>query len=138
VVVASHEQSAGLDAALDAGDLRLRAELAVRRLVYEDGKREEYYTPGVFWGDRVELDGYVLAAYRVGRFEPYAYFEVYRWPTAAREGFVIPSVGLNYHFTPSTQLKLQYLDTLSVDFSDPQVKSTNRVQILSSRLVMAL
>jgi hypothetical protein len=119
-VIAYAEQGGALDASLDIGALRVRSELTVRHLDYEERKREPAWFPGVYQANRVERDAYAVAAYRVPgtRFEPYGYGEVYRWPTILGDAQVTGSGGLNTYFTPSTQLKFQYAYTRWVDLDD--------------------
>jgi hypothetical protein len=110
-----------VDLSIDYQSLRLRAELAGKIKRYEPGKREPFWgIPGMYAADTVELDAYLLAAYRLPWWglEPYGYLEVYHWPTILGDGMIVPSVGLNVHFGAGTQLKLQVAHVSWVDFDD--------------------
>jgi hypothetical protein len=131
------EWAVGVDASLDRGPLRLRAEAALRHKDYSAGKRD-VWAPGVYVADGSEGDAYLLAAYRIPGtcFEPYLYDEYYRWPTPVGDQLLNSSVGLNTYFTPAIQLKLQlsyshWLDN-QVTFGKPDPDQT----FLAAKLVM--
>lgn len=113
-VTAFDELDLGLDLSLDAGPLRFRTELSRGQYVYETGKRppDVLGAPGAKTADSVQLDWYGLLAYRlpVWGLEPYLYFEYYKWPSGAGDGYVAPSAGLNIYVTPSAQLRFQYIE----------------------------
>ena len=136
------EQSLAADASLDLGSLRLRSEGTMRRVVYDGDEREpvDGSSGTLFWADRVELDAYVLAAYQLPHgFEPFLYFEYQHWPTELGNDLIIPSVGLNIHFTASTQLKMQAAYTRYFDLGGGATSdhSVNDTLFVASRLVMA-
>jgi hypothetical protein len=140
-VIAYAERGAAADASLDLGALRLRSELILRWLEYEDGKRAPSGTPGVYDANRVEWDAYGLAAYRVPgtRFEPYSYLSVYHWPTVQGDALVAASAGLNVYFTPAIQLKLQYTHEQWTDLHSLEWNgSYDRVDFAAAKLVMGL
>lgn len=110
-VVAYDEIGEAFDVAADLGALRIRSELAFRQRMYEPGKRpEDTFIPGAAAADQADWDFYFLAAYRLpwAGLEPFVYFEAFRFPNPMGDGFLIPSAGLNVHFTPSVQLKAQF------------------------------
>jgi hypothetical protein len=139
--IAYGEAGAAADASVDLGAFRLRSELTLRRLDYEEGKREPSWTPGVFQADRLEWDVYGLVAYRVPqtRFEPYGYAEVYHWPTIIGDGLVTLSAGLNTYFTPAIQLKLQYSQERWLDFDELDWGGSQKwFHFIAAKLVMGL
>jgi hypothetical protein len=138
-VVAASEMGLGADISLDAGPLRFRSEFVLNERRYDTGKRPStvFGTPA----DNRTWSAYGLLAYQLpwAGLEPYAYFEYNRnlLPSVAQVA-TMSSVGLNIHFTPATQLKLQYshdefwdVDDLGRDFS-----GTDQ-DFLASRLVVS-
>ena len=109
-VVAYEEGGVGADVSLDIGKLRLRSELVVQHRTYEQGKRDAGIFPGSFEPDFTLLGVYVLASYRlpVLGLEPYLYFEHDEGFIPLDQNVAGVSGGLNIHFTPWTELKLQY------------------------------
>lgn len=117
------EQVLGVDVALDVGDLRVRAEGVLRRVEYDGDKSERIFTGDgtvQYLPNRVELAGYVLAAYRTPwRIEPYLELE------SAAKSYTLPrfagdsrasstnvaglslSAGLNVELTTHTLFKTQ-------------------------------
>lgn len=70
--------------------------------------------------------------------EPYLYGELDRDMLPLSQGIVTPSVGLNVHFTPATQLKVQYSLHQQFDFEDRgRDYSKESLHFLASRLVVA-
>jgi hypothetical protein len=139
-IVAYSEQGLAADAALDLGPLRVRSELVAHRVVYDVDKRDLVFgIPGTFWSNRLDWDWYGLAAYQLPwlGLEPFLYFEVERWPTILGELVVIPSVGLNIHFTPEAQLKLQAEHQFMLRGPPGADSSENDINVLATRLVLA-
>jgi hypothetical protein len=118
------EQVVGLDAALDFGGLRVRAESVLRWIDYADGKAERgLSTAGTmeYLPNRTEWAGYVLAAYRTPwRVEPYLQAEsainkagiLPRWAgvqayTTPNSATITLSFGFNIELTTHTQFKTQ-------------------------------
>lgn len=121
--VAYDEQVLGLDGALDIGDLRVRAEGVLRRVEYDGDKAERIFTgdgSAQYLPSRVELAGYILAAYRTPwRVEPYLEIE------SAQKSYTLPrfagdsrasssnvvglslSAGFNVELTTHTLFKTQ-------------------------------
>jgi hypothetical protein len=122
-VVDYDEEVLGLDVALDVGDLRVRSEAVLRWMHYEDGKHERVFTydgTEQYLPNRLEIDAYVLAAYRTPwRVEPYVQVEVtdkaYVLPryagdsrsTTAGLALLAMSFGFNIELTPYTLFKFQ-------------------------------
>ncbi|MCC6751045.1 MAG: hypothetical protein IT371_25555 [Deltaproteobacteria bacterium] len=143
-VVAFQEHVAGADLAVDAGALRIRAEGVVRTVRFDQGKHEPaVFGVGTFQPSRVEWNTYALVAYRLPWWglEPYLYFELYRNPTPISEAAVAISPGLNIHFNPHVQLKLQYAHGWFFDFPgyDPGVARPTgpNAHYIFTRLVLA-
>jgi hypothetical protein len=133
------EQVLGLDAALDMGDLRVRAEGVVRRVVYDGDKSERVFTGDgslQYLPNRVELAGYILAAYRTSwRIEPYLEIE------SASKSYTLPrfagdsrasssnvvglslSAGFNVELTTHTLFKTQvaWIRTYDHHFENKQL-----------------
>lgn len=131
-----HEWSVAADAALDAGPLRLRTEGMVKRRYKVEGRPRLYNQPDAYY-----WDGYVLAAYALpwAGLEPYAYFEAMHSPSDLGDTVLIPSAGVNVHFSPAAQLKTQYGHASFHDFSvkENRKPSDNNVHNVSARLVVS-
>jgi hypothetical protein len=117
------EQIVGVDAALDLGALRLRAEGVFRWVKYNDNTAERFITidgSTQYLPNRLEWSAYVLAAYRTPwRVEPYVELELAsksfalpRWaaPTRASSSdyaAVFVSFGFNLRLTTRALVKTQ-------------------------------
>lgn len=135
--ISSDEACGGVDASIDLGPLRLRAEGALRHVTYEEGKRSTLYgIPGLYLSDRNELDAYVLAAYQLPwlGLEPYLNVEVQRTPTPLGEGQLVPSAGFNLRFTAATTLKVQVSHAF---FWGDWAESANNFTVAAARAVLA-
>jgi hypothetical protein len=133
---AMREWAVAVDTAIDAGPLRVRTEGMLQRREAIDGTPRLYSEP-----DHHSWDGYVLAAYALpwAGLEPYAYFEAMHYPSNLGDTVLIPSAGLNVHFSPSAQLKTQYAHAMFRDFSveSDRTPSDNDVHNVSARLVVS-
>lgn len=133
--VAFQEWVVGGDISVDPGDFRFRGEVFVRKRVYEPFKRENYDYDGYL------SSGYLLAAYQLpwGGLEPYLYGEVVHYSSMFADTTILPSVGLNIHFTPRVQLKVQGVYAAFFDFTvdEDRTPSDNNAATLASRLVMS-
>jgi len=133
--VSAREWMLGADASLDAGPFRLRTEGFLRRIDYEDGKRDGF-TPNNYY-----TDAYVITAYQLPflGMEPYFYGEIMHWPSALGDTAIIPSVGVNFHFNPAVQLKAQYGHAFFMDLAlhEKRTPSDNDVDNLTARLVVS-
>ncbi len=139
-VAAYKELGVGGDFALDARRLRFRTEFALNRRVYEQGKHEPGWYPGAYFPSRIFWGTYALLAYDTGLagIEPYLYAEFDRNMLPVSQGIITPSVGLNLHFTDSSQLKLQYSYTKQFDFDNlGRDLSHEHLNFLATRLVVA-
>jgi hypothetical protein len=136
------EWAAGADLSLDWGGFRLRTEALIHHVRYEDGLHEPsaFAAPGRFRPNRYESSWYSIFAYRIGAIEPYTYTELVY--TAPRDNSAdlayVPSLGLNVHFSPFTQLKAQYVAPkfYYLDDEDDQ-RSSRNFRMIDTRLVMS-
>jgi hypothetical protein len=132
------EGGGGADVSLDWKGFRFRAEASLQKVTYAPGKREPGPFPGSYNPDRVRYGAYVIASYQLPFWglEPYLYAETDRNLLALTKLYA-GSFGLNIHFTPQTQLKLQ-ASALVVPLATPiGSKKTDGVELLASRLVVA-
>jgi hypothetical protein len=140
------EYVVGADFSLDAGGTRIRTEAVMQRQIYEPGKREN----ALFSFGGKSADGYRLSAYLVAAqqlpilgLEPYLMLEGLRGPNNVADTVGVVSGGLNIHFSPVTQLKMQGVRVLFWNMRDDP-RSENGIPptefnhtILTSRLVVA-
>jgi hypothetical protein len=146
--VAMKEWGLAGDISADAGPVRFRSEFVMNERRYDEGKRP-ITTTGAFAADRRTWSAYGLLAYQLPWFglEPYLYFEYNRDITLGSEEprtgdfsqvVTMSSIGLNIHFSPATQLKIQYAHD---EFSDIDDLGRNfdgtDSDFLSSRLVVS-
>jgi hypothetical protein len=139
-VVAYDEVGVSADVSVDAGKVRVRSEFALNRQIYDEGKRAPGWYPGAYFPDRVFWGTYALVAYRsdFAGLEPYIYGELDGNMIPTSQGIVTPSAGLNWHFSPAAQLKLQYSYTRQFNFDDTgRDLSEEDLQFFASRLVVA-
>ena len=140
VTIRGREHVVGADASLDVGALRLRAEGVFRTMAYEDGHRPHrgggYYAP-----DRSAWDAYVLGAYRLPWFglEPYLWFEAMQEANDFADTVLVPSAGLNVHFTPAVLLKTQFARVLFLDSFTESNRDPSALDLsyLTSRFVVS-
>lgn len=141
LVVSYAESGVGGDVSLDIGKLRVRSELIVQRRTYEQGKRDVGIFPGSFAPDFTRFGAYALASYRlpVLGLEPYLYFEHDGGFLPIAQNVAGVSGGLNVHFTPWTELKLQYQYIRLYDTSSYYQRSTSGdyTHFVDSRLVVS-
>jgi hypothetical protein len=140
-VIAFQEEGAGADVSLDLGKhLRIRSEGVVQHREYDPGKREPGPFPGSYKPDFTLVGAYALVAYRfpVG-IEPYVYAEHDSGFLEVAQALAGISGGVNLHFTPWTQLKIQYQYNHLYDTSDyyHRDQSHSYTHFLNSRLVVA-
>lgn len=137
--VALNELAAGVDVSLDLDALRIRAEFLMRRLVYDQGKRD--FTLGAPNANATHSAGYVLLAYRLPwlGLEPLIVGEFLRWPTIEFGEVVLTgSGGLNVYFNSALTLRFQYSYTQVVDFEETtRNHSNNYLHIVASRLIIS-
>ncbi len=115
------EYALTFDASADLGPLRLRSELVLHWVYYEDGKRE-HAGPSAFNADTLHVGAYIMAAYQLpwGGIEPFTMMEVMRMPTILGEGGVIPAAGINIYLSSHMTLRTQYSYVHLFDFSGTQ------------------
>jgi hypothetical protein len=131
-----HEWSVAADAAIDAGPVRLRTEGMVKRRYKVEGRPRLYDQPDAYY-----WDGYVLGAYALPwlGLEPYVYFEAMHSPSDLGDTVLIPSAGINVHFSAAAQLKTQYGHASFHDLSVKENRNPadNNVHNVSARLVVS-
>jgi hypothetical protein len=142
-----NEYVTGVDASLDVGHTRVRAEGVVRRLQYTPGKREllnQVLQPGSRAPDKWEHSAYLLIAQQLpwkslDMFEPYLWGEALQTPTVVGDGVFVSSVGLNVHFNAAITWKNQVAHINFFDwlYDSPFDNSKENVNQFYSRLVMA-
>jgi len=106
--VAFEELAGGADVSLDAGSLRVRAELVMNRTIYEPGKRALF--AGVPRVNHFSYDAYLMIAYQLPWFniEPLIYGEILHIPTpGVAENFAGVSVGINVYITSNVIIRTQ-------------------------------
>lgn len=135
----------GLDASIDVGRTRIRAEAAMNSIRYEDGKHELAFQTGVsptYKPNLIETSGYALVAHTL----PFAPIEVYGMADVLHGPMlgignlmVIPSLGMNLRFTKATMLKTQVSEGLFFDTrsrAQTHEVARNNGTYLFSRLVL--
>ncbi len=140
-VVAFSEGGAGADISIDLGRLRLRSEIVLQRREYEAGKRDVGIFPGSFKPDFTLWGVYALAAYRLPflGLEPYVYAEHDEGFLEVAQAVGGVSGGVNIHFNPWAELKLQYQYIHLYDISSyyQRDQSESYSHFFDSRLVVA-
>jgi hypothetical protein len=139
------EQGLAADLSLDVGAFRLRAEVVFRQIFYGEGQRAPRFDfgPAVLLGDaadRRELGAYLLLAYKLPwlGLEPFLFVDFTKWPTPLGDALIIPSIGLNIHFTEATLLKIQYSHARFFDLHEHDTNALGGyVHFVAGRLVMA-
>lgn len=140
------EYVVGADFSLDAGGTRIRAEALMQRQVYEPGKRENsILSPGAKAADGYRSSAYLIAAQQLPflGLEPYLLLEGVRAPNTPADTVGVISGGLNVHFSPVTQLKLQAVRVWFWNQRDDPRSASDIPEgefdhtILTSRLVVA-
>jgi hypothetical protein len=127
------------DVSLDIGTTRLRAEAAVIRVVYDEGKRQavsKFYTP-----DAWKTSTYAVAAHRFDflNMEPFVIGSAIHVPLYGGQDTVLQfGGGLNFYITPDVTLRTQVLRTIVTALREqstvaPDLRTTSAV----ARLVMA-
>ena len=136
----------GLDASVDIGRTRIRAETALSSIEYEPGKHELAQSASAlpqYKPNSLETSAYLLVAHTL----PFAPIELYatgdllygpQIPIA--DTVISPSVGMNIRFTKATMLKTQvnetfFFNTRHTDQSEHDT-ARNNATMLFSRLVL--
>ncbi|HKU40355.1 MAG TPA: hypothetical protein VJR89_19475 [Polyangiales bacterium] len=129
------------DLSIDVGSLRLRSEVVFSWHVYEDGKRRVW--AGQQLADVMRMGAYLVLAYQLpwAGLEPLVMAEIIRVPVPryvpVGEGLIMPSVGLNVYFTPTTMLRSQFSIAHGFDFSDNPVDPEGFLYQAVARLITA-
>jgi hypothetical protein len=142
------EYVAGADVAVDIGSTRVRAEGALRRQVFTEGKRlpaNPALAPGGLLGDRWMTSVYLLAAHELpwGGLEPYVMAEIAQAPSpigpTIPDGVLSVSLGFNWHINPAITWKNQILRAGFFDwlYESTTKPGTDNTTTIYTRLVMA-
>jgi hypothetical protein len=129
------------DLSLDVGALRVRSEVVASWSIYEPGKRRVW--AGSQLADVTRLGAYVVLAYQLPwlGLEPLAMVEFIRVPVPrlvpVGEGLIMPAVGLNVYFTPTTMLRTQMSIAHGFDFSSDPVDTEGFLYQAVARLITA-
>ena len=140
-VVGYVEGGAGGDVSVDLGRLKIRSEFVVQTRKYTAGERDPGIFPGSFNPDFTLFGVYALASYRLPflGLEPYVYGEHDSGFLPVAQDVAGVSGGLNIHFTPWAELKLQYQYIRLYDSSGYYHRDTSNyyTHFADSRLVVA-
>ncbi|XXX78469.1 hypothetical protein WMF30_06820 [Sorangium sp. So ce134] len=100
------------DVSLDIGKTRLRAEAAVVRVVYDEGKRQGGF--GAFAPDAWKTSTYAVAAHRLNflNMEPFVTGSMLHAPFNGHDTMFQVGGGLNFYITPDVTLRTQVLRTI--------------------------
>lgn len=138
------EWAVGLDFALDVDATRIRSEALVRRVKYEEGKRQPsppLYAPGAFLPDSYQTSAYLLVAHQLpwAGIEPYLSGELFQMPIVVGDGVFVGSVGVNVHFNQAVTWKSQLTQSWLFDWLEkaPNDPSINNLSAFYTRLVVA-
>jgi uncharacterized coiled-coil protein SlyX len=133
------ERDYGLDLSIDAGALRIRAELVTKTVVYEPGKHTTAL--GMLNANVTDSGGYLMFAYRLPwlGLEPIVVGEYLRYPNPAYgEMFLVPGGGLNVYINSAVTLRTQYSYAQAVSFRQhSRDYSHNNLHVLAARLIIA-
>jgi hypothetical protein len=131
----------GTDLSLDIEALRIRAELVLAHIEFDEGKREpvRFAAPGTFTPDHYYTDAYITAAYKLGSLEPLLYAEITHRPASLGDTSIIAGPGVNLYFSPTVQLKTMVAVIILEDFvgEDTSPARENKFVSAISRLVLA-
>jgi len=134
----------GIDASIDVGRTRIRAEGAMSSVEYDPGKHQATgpAEPGVVKPNRIATSGYLLAAHTLpfAPIEGYASVDALHGPIFGLGDLVVaPSAGINIRFTKATMLKTQVTHTFLLDTRGKMAASElsqNNTTYLFTRLVL--
>lgn len=136
----------GLDLSMDIADFRLRSEFTARTRESDAGKLLQgnpLFSPrGTFTPNGTGYWGYLVLAQRLPWWglEPLIFVDGQQQPSTLGDVILTTAVGLNVHFTPATQLKLNYGQSLFRRFSNKQLNADVRpygVKTFMARVVTA-
>jgi hypothetical protein len=135
------EYSLSGDLSIDLGKLRIRSEVVVNWVRFEDGKRR--VLAGVPLADVTHLGAYLVLAYELPWYgiEPLIMTEIIRVPVPrylpVGEGMIMPAVGVNVYFTDTTMLRTQMSIAHGFDLSDDPVSPEGFLYQAVARLITA-
>ncbi|HKP57558.1 MAG TPA: hypothetical protein VJV78_12595 [Polyangiales bacterium] len=138
---ALNEYAVSGDLSIDVGSLRVRSELVVSWHKYEPGERRVW--AGSQLADVMRMGAYLVLAYQLPwlGLEPLAMVEFIRVPVPrlvpVGEGLIMPAVGLNVYFTPTTMLRTQFSIAHGFDFSEDPVDTKGFLYQAVARLITA-
>ncbi len=140
--VERREWAVGSDLSLDVGGTRLRLETLVHSSRYAKGKRAAaalLLSPvGTFDGDRILYAMYATLAHRIGWAEGYLHGDLHHVPSRFGDAAWLLGPGVNVHFSPHAQLKLQYGYVHFFDmFANDGDHSVHDFQEVAARWVLA-
>ncbi|WP_437939048.1 hypothetical protein [Sorangium sp. So ce341] len=100
------------DVSLDIGKTRVRAEAAVVRVVYDEGKRQGGF--GSYAPDAWKTSTYAVAAHRLDflNMEPFVIGAMLHAPFLGHDTMFQVGGGLNFYITPDVTLRTQVLRTI--------------------------
>jgi hypothetical protein len=139
------EYAGGIDASVDVGRTRLRAEAAMSAIRYDDGKHEVNVSASAvtqYKPNQVETTAYLLAAHTLPwvPVELYGTFDVIYGPQiVVADTLLSPSVGMNIRFTKATMLKTQVTESMFFETKNRYSQheaALNNSTMLFSRLVL--
>ncbi|WP_437297881.1 hypothetical protein [Sorangium sp. So ce426] len=129
------------DVSLDIGTTRLRAEAAVVRVVYDEGKRQGGF--GVYAPDAWKTSTYAVAAHRLDflDMEPFVIGAALHAPFYGHDTMFQVGGGLNFYITPDVTLRTQVLRTIMTALRDqppgvPEIEDFHTTSALA-RLILA-
>jgi hypothetical protein len=134
----------GLDASLDIGRTRLRAEATMNSIQYDDGKHEASVPliagTNAYKPNSLSTTGYFLAAHQLPWIpvEPFATVDVVHTPLGFANLVMLPSLGFNVRLTKAVTVKTQFSKSFLTDTDREltEVDKRNEASFLFSRLVM--
>ncbi|WP_437683416.1 hypothetical protein [Sorangium sp. So ce131] len=124
------------DASLDVGATRLRAEAAVVRVIYDEGKREGF---GTYAPDAWKTSTYAVAAHRMDflNMEPFVIGAVLHAPFFAHDTMFQLGGGLNFYVTPDVTLRTQVLRTITTALREESTFPDFHTTSALARLILA-
>jgi hypothetical protein len=140
ITMALNEYAFSADLSLDIGKLRIRSEFVASLVIYEDGKRPQFF--GLPLADAMRIGTYLMLAYQLPwGIEPLLMCEFLRVPVPRvipiGEGLFMPAVGLNVYFTPTTMLRTQFAVAHGFDFGSDAIEPQGYGYQAVGRLITA-
>ena len=135
------EYCVSADLSIDVGKLRIRSEVVVNWVEFEEGRRRVWL--GIPLADVMHMGAYVVFAYELPwyRIEPLIMTEIIRAPVPRYlpigEGMIMPAVGVNVYFTDMTMLRTQVSIAHGFDLSSDPVTPEGFLYQAVARLITA-